>query len=673
MRAKNLFFFYLLFIIMLTSTFFINDAQDKQIEKRKVERRIKSITLSDSYVVSNSFVKFESDSGYDGQGPYTIVNGFNLLHPSFKDFIWYGEYEYVSLDGGSTWTQLSTANGITRNIVENEPGKDYTIIFSSVSGVNVQKRVSIMHNPDKPLAKITYTISSSTPKHVKFYYSIDYCDYESSGDPRDDVYTFSGTHVETAGWLNGINGLILDTQGSGYGILMTWPSVSSFYAGYWYDALYAWWGTGYTITNEDTGIGVMLDFGVVGQSQVSKDLYIGLTTGPWESPPAFPNFPLTATFYYEPTSPQVGQVVIFNATPSISPNTNIIRYFWDFGDFTNTTESDPVTTHVYTYPSVYWVTLIITNSNNVNDTAIKQINISTIPTYDVTIKAYCNVEQTNINVGITMDGSPTGHTTPHTFTELTGTHTFTVPENDANGHQFRQWNTGETSTTITVKTGGTYTAYYDTKYTLTITASQGGSTNPTPGTYTYWAGTEVTITAIPQEGYVFDHWELNNENIGSQNPLSITMHANYNLYAAFIPSLIHDIALTNITFSNIYPKVNETIEISVTVENRGTLTETFDVYVNYTRVFDPLIGKQTIILPPGQLITLNFTWIPNATGRYEIKAYTSPILEDVNPQDNTRIVYIYVIAYTSASSTDQNEWENTNARNGRLRYMAYTL
>ncbi len=82
------------------------------------------------------------------------------------------------------------------------------------------------------------------------------------------------------------------------------------------------------------------------------------------------------------------------------------------------------------------------------------------PTYDVTIAAHCYTEGVSVSVSITMDGTSSGFNTPHTFTGLTGTHTFTVPNNDPSGHPFKQWGTGETSTTITVSTGGTYTAYY---------------------------------------------------------------------------------------------------------------------------------------------------------------------------------------------------------------------
>ena len=81
-------------------------------------------------------------------------------------------------------------------------------------------------------------------------------------------------------------------------------------------------------------------------------------------------------------------------------------------------------------------------------------------TYSVTINAHCNTDGSELSVGIIEDGSPTGYSTPHTFSDLTGTHTFTIPGNDSSGHPFKNWNTGEVTTTISVSSGGTYTAYY---------------------------------------------------------------------------------------------------------------------------------------------------------------------------------------------------------------------
>lgn len=100
------------------------------------------------------------------------------------------------------------------------------------------------------------------------------------------------------------------------------------------------------------------------------------------------------------------------------------------------------------------------NSPHYFDGVIDEVKISrTFPYYEVTIRAYCHTESTEVSVPITLDGTPTGFPTPHTFTK-TGTHTFTVPSADANGHPFYEWSTGLETTTIIVSAAGTYTAYY---------------------------------------------------------------------------------------------------------------------------------------------------------------------------------------------------------------------
>jgi outer membrane protein assembly factor BamB len=169
-------------------------------------------------------------------------------------------------------------------------------------------------------------------------------------------------------------------------------------------------------------------------------------------------------------------------------------------------------------------------------------------TYNVTIGAYCYSEESDVSVNITMDGSSTGYTTPYIFTNLTNTHSFTVPETDSNGHLFKQWNTGEINTTITVSTHGAYIAYYQARYNLAITTTEGGTTDPGPGNYSYWDGTVVSVTAMPPYlGYVFDHWELDQTNVGTSNPISVTMNANHTLGAVFSWVGICNLTITTTT------------------------------------------------------------------------------------------------------------------------------
>jgi hypothetical protein len=76
-------------------------------------------------------------------------------------------------------------------------------------------------------------------------------------------------------------------------------------------------------------------------------------------------------------------------------------------------------------------------------------------------------------------------------------------------------------------------------YTLTITTTAGGTTNPTPGTYTYGSGSSVPVTANPNVNYVLDYWELDSVNVGSANPYSVSMNQNHTLKAFFKSSLVN--------------------------------------------------------------------------------------------------------------------------------------
>jgi outer membrane protein assembly factor BamB len=168
-------------------------------------------------------------------------------------------------------------------------------------------------------------------------------------------------------------------------------------------------------------------------------------------------------------------------------------------------------------------------------------------TYSVTIKAHCYTEDVDVSVSISMDDVPTGYTTPNTFTNLTGTHNFTIPINDLDGHPFKQWDTGDTNTTITVTLGGEHVAYYQGRYNLTITTTAGGTTNPPSGNYTYWDGTHVSVTATPSLGYLLDHWELDTVNVGASNPIVVVMNTNHNLDANFSWVGICNLTITTTT------------------------------------------------------------------------------------------------------------------------------
>ena len=90
---------------------------------------------------------------------------------------------------------------------------------------------------------------------------------------------------------------------------------------------------------------------------------------------------------------------------------------------------------------------------------------------------------------------------------------------------------------ITVSTAGDVTGHYSEKimYTLTVTATSGGITNPAIGAHIYESGSTVQVTAIPDPGFQLDYWELDSNSVGANNPYSVLMNQNHSLRAYFKP------------------------------------------------------------------------------------------------------------------------------------------
>ena len=68
------------------------------------------------------------------------------------------------------------------------------------------------------------------------------------------------------------------------------------------------------------------------------------------------------------------------------------------------------------------------------------------------------------------------------------------------------------------------------KYTLTVTASEGGAVNNTGGTHN--ENSSVSITATADAGYEFTSWS--GDASGTDNPLTVSMNSNKTITANFI-------------------------------------------------------------------------------------------------------------------------------------------
>jgi len=118
----------------------------------------------------------------------------------------------------------------------------------------------------------------------------------------------------------------------------------------------------------------------------------------------------------------------------------------------------------------------------------------------------------------------------------------TLTAQSVTSYSFNRWDVdgslktiGENPISVNMNTRHTATAHYTQAitYTLAVTATASGATNPAQGTYTYSGGITVDVTATPSAGYRFDHWVLDGSNAGTVNHISVLMDKNHNLQAVF--------------------------------------------------------------------------------------------------------------------------------------------
>jgi hypothetical protein len=84
-------------------------------------------------------------------------------------------------------------------------------------------------------------------------------------------------------------------------------------------------------------------------------------------------------------------------------------------------------------------------------------------------------------------------------------------------------------------------------YSLIISATQGGTTSPALGTYTEPDGANVRVTAIPLSGYQLDYWMLDGNNVGTSNPINVTMDSDHTLQAVFAATSSGNISILTIS------------------------------------------------------------------------------------------------------------------------------
>lgn len=170
----------------------------------------------------------------------------------------------------------------------------------------------------------------------------------------------------------------------------------------------------------------------------------------------------TASFFFNPTTPTVGESVYFNASGSTDPDSTNLTYQWYFGD--GESDSGVEAYHTYSNTGTYDVVLVVTDESGNQDSTTERVTVAdnSTPTASFTISPSTPTVTDDITFNASASTDPDGDivsyewdfgdTTTYTSTDPIANHQYstadtytvwlTVRDNDGN--------TARTSKTVTV-------------------------------------------------------------------------------------------------------------------------------------------------------------------------------------------------------------------------------
>src|SRR2546425_534061 len=192
--------------------------------------------------------------------------------------------------------------------------------------------------------------------------------------------------------------------------------------------------------------------------------------------------PLTSSFTYSPSSPNVGQTVSFTA--SASGGRQPYSYSWSFGD--GSTGTGGTVTHVYSSAGTFTVILTVTDSGSPQQGSNSQQSL-TVVSPPPALSASFSHSPTSPQAGqtITFTGSASGGASPYTYS----------------------WNFGDSSTGSGISATHTYQAAGDYSVVLSV-RDAGGQTTSTTQT--------VTVTSPPSALTTSFTYRLSSPQTGQQ-------------------------------------------------------------------------------------------------------------------------------------------------------------
>ena len=255
------------------------------------------------------------------------------------------------------------------------------------------------------------------------------------------------------------------------------------------------------------------------------------------------------------------------------------------------------------------------------------------------------------------------------------------------------WDFGDSQKATVMIVNHTYSNIGNYTVTLTVTDNDGLSDIETQTTRIYaepsasfdfspqlpWVSSTVTLNAsssYDSDGAIITYrWDFGDDNITEasdsvishvyQAPGSFTVNLTIfdndgftNSISKTIIVVIHDVAILSVSPSATEAQAGQQVNITVTVKNRGTTTETFNVTIYYNN--NKIETQLAQSLAPNTETTLTFLW--NTTGLaqdspYTIRAETSQIAGETNTTDNNSSASVRIMPQQNPSDF----WENVQS------------